>query len=96
MSAYPLLALGVIAIPIIADIALRTKAFSDGRAWATFLVLLGLTLVFNSLLTGLPIVTYDASKMLGAHIGTIPLEDFSYTFLIAFLPTIILTAYERR
>jgi lycopene cyclase domain-containing protein len=38
--------------------------------------------IFNSLLTGLEIVTYGVTHSTGLRIGTIPIEDFFYNFLL--------------
>ncbi|KXK08090.1 MAG: lycopene cyclase domain-containing protein [Candidatus Dojkabacteria bacterium] len=49
------------------------------RNYLIFLaVTLVLFLVFNSILTGIPIVSYGADEILGIRIGTIPIEDFVY------------------
>ena len=37
-------------------------------------------LVFNSVLTMLPVVEYDAGAILGPRVGTIPVEDFLYNY----------------
>lgn len=50
------------------------------RFWAFQLLLLGLFLIFNSVLTGLPIVTYGSDAIIGFRIGDIPLEDFYFNF----------------
>lgn len=39
-----------------------------------------LFLIFNTLLTAIPIVTYGESTYLGLRVATIPLEDFFYNF----------------
>jgi lycopene cyclase domain-containing protein len=46
--------------------------------WYGFAVFLALTVVFDFLLTGLPIVTYDAATNSGLALGPIPVEDFLY------------------
>ncbi len=38
--------------------------------------------VFNSILTAVPVVTYAESFVTGIRIGTIPIEDFLYNFLL--------------
>lgn len=56
-----------------------------------------LTLVFDQLLTGLPIVFYDNSKRIGVELGYAPIEDFTYTFVVVILIGSILkflTKYE--
>ena len=41
-----------------------------------------LFLVCNTILTGLPIITYSDQAVLGWRIGTIPVEDFLYNFAL--------------
>lgn len=48
--------------------------------WTWSAAVLILFLVFNSVLTGLPIVVYDEQFMSGVRIGTIPVEDTFYNF----------------
>jgi lycopene cyclase domain-containing protein len=53
------------------------------RAWGWYLVILtGLFLIFNTVLTALPIVTYGAEHFSGVRLGTIPLEDAFYNFAL--------------
>jgi lycopene cyclase domain-containing protein len=47
-------------------------------AWLAITVFLGFTVVFDALLTGLPIVTYGAGTDLGIRLGTTPVEDLAY------------------
>ena len=47
-------------------------------AWLALAVFLGFTVVFDALLTGLPIVTYGAASDLGIRLGPIPVEDLVY------------------
>ena len=47
-------------------------------AWLALAVFLGFTVVFDALLTGLPIVTYGAGTALGIRLGPIPVEDLVY------------------
>lgn len=48
-------------------------------AMAIFFVLFA---IVNSVLTGIPIVTYDPAAITGLRIGTIPVEDFVYNFIM--------------
>ena len=48
-------------------------------AMAIFFVLFA---IVNSVLTGIPIVTYDPAAITGLRIGTIPIEDFVYNFIM--------------
>lgn len=56
------------------------------RNWRTLVALFGilfvLMLIFDSYLTGLPIVEYNKSLVLGIHIGPIPIEDFGYLIVV--------------
>lgn len=45
-------------------------------------VVLLLTLVFNMILTALPVVLYNSSVKSGAMIGTIPVEDFFFALVM--------------
>lgn len=57
-----------------------------GKAfWATLLLLLILTAVFDNLIVGLSIVGYDTAKILQIYIGKAPIEDFMYTILAVVL-----------
>jgi lycopene cyclase domain-containing protein len=55
----------------------------------SFWVGMGITyipfLIFNSILTGLPVVLYDDTQNLAIRVGTIPIEDFFYSFSMLLL-----------
>lgn len=53
-------------------------------AW-TAVPLIILTVVFDNILTGLPIVTYNADLISGIRIGFAPVEDFLYTIAAVLL-----------
>lgn len=46
--------------------------------WIAFGVFLAFTVVFDAVLTGLPIVVYDDEHILGIRLGTTPVEDYLY------------------
>ena len=60
--------------------ALDPATLRSRNFWAA----LGLTyvpfLIANGLLTGIPIVLYDDAHNLGIRVGSIPLEDFIFSF----------------
>jgi lycopene cyclase domain-containing protein len=62
------------------------KGFEAGRFYMAFLCMLIPFLIFNSILTGTglnaPIVWYNDQENLGIRIGTIPIEDAVYGFLL--------------
>lgn len=53
-------------------------------------------LLVNGVLTGLPVVIYRSSAILGLRIGTIPLEDFLYSFILLALPAALYERITRR
>lgn len=58
------------------------KLLTFGRAvWVTLVVLLVTTIVFDSLLIYLGMFTYPADKILGIHVGLVPIEDLFYSLL---------------
>jgi lycopene cyclase domain-containing protein len=60
---------------------LKTKVVQTRQCWYVMTILMILTAFFDQFLTGLPIVTYDTTKLLGVYLGTAPIEDFLYTFV---------------
>jgi lycopene cyclase domain-containing protein len=66
--------------------------------WLWSGLVLILFLIFNSILTGLPIVTYNEWFMSGLRIGTIPVEDayYNFAFLWSFLAVFDYAMSKRR
>jgi lycopene cyclase domain-containing protein len=56
---------------------LRRKAF-----WVAYLILLGFQLLVNGVLTGLRIVRYSDSAILGVRIAYAPVEDVGFGFAL--------------
>ena len=50
----------------------------------TLAVLLVLTAIFDNVIVGLGIVSYDEAKISGALVGVAPLEDFAYAIAAVF------------
>ncbi|NLG34321.1 MAG: lycopene cyclase domain-containing protein [Lentisphaerae bacterium] len=79
------------ALELAVPATLRSRNF-----WAA----LGLTylpfLVVNGVLTGLPVVWYDDTQILGIRIGRIPLEDFFYSFSMLALAVLVQDRAGRR
>jgi lycopene cyclase domain-containing protein len=48
------------------------------RTWVTLALFLAFTVVFDALLTGLPIVTYGEEHLSGLRLGMTPVEDYLY------------------
>jgi lycopene cyclase domain-containing protein len=66
---------------IIAIVAVAySKLLFSYRFWVFQLVLLGIFVVANSILTALPIITYGDASIIDTRILTIPIEDFFFNF----------------
>ncbi len=46
--------------------------------WVAFCAFLASTVVFDAVLTGIPIVVYDDRHLAGIRLGTTPVEDYLY------------------
>lgn len=68
-----------------------------GRVWwLSFLALLLLTLVFDSLMLALGFFSYDTTKLTGIYVGLAPIEDFFYAILAAMLVPLLWKKFEPR
>lgn len=81
-----------IAALIMILVAVGSRIAYTLRFWTFQLVLLGLFLIFNSILTTLPIVTYNPDAIIGFKFGDIPIEDFLFNF--AFVNLFLLVFYK--
>lgn len=80
MYAYITLALPFLAFVLLIDLVfLRTRVVTSRDFWIVLGIMLGFTLVFDQLFTGLPIVLYDFSLTSGIKLWHAPIEDFTYT-----------------
>lgn len=75
---YTLLTGGVFLLLIMYDLLAGEKLLLRKRFHLLLAVFTLAMLLFDTYLTGLPIITYSTSLILGFRIGTIPLEDFFY------------------
>jgi lycopene cyclase domain-containing protein len=84
MMTYLLLDFLFVGIVLLCDVAIfKTNVWRIRSTWLLFGVIFGLTLIFDTLLTSLPVVTYDYTKLLGLYIGSIPIEDLAYSLVVA-------------
>jgi lycopene cyclase domain-containing protein len=70
--------LALVALALAAGAALAVGLHRDRAAWLTVAVFAACTLVFDLVLTALPIVTYDPHAISGIGIGPMPIEDLAY------------------
>jgi lycopene cyclase domain-containing protein len=90
---YTLLALIGVAAAIIVDLAvLRTRLLRSRGFWTAYLIVLFFQLVTNGILTGLPVVRYNAGRILGLRIVYAPVEDLLFGFAMV---TITLSLWVR-
>ena len=69
-------------------LVLRTTSVNRAQL-VTLGILLVMTAVFDSIIVGLGIVSYDSTKILGWYIGNAPIEDFFYAiFAVLVIPVI--------
>lgn len=59
-----------------------SELLASRRFWVFQGISLGLFMVFNTVLTSLPIIMYGTDAIVGFRIGTIPVEDFLYNFVL--------------
>lgn len=76
-------------------VAASSRIAYTWRFWTFQLLLLGLFLVFNSILTMLPIISYGPDAIIGFKIGDIPIEDFLFNFAFINLFLLVFNAADR-
>jgi lycopene cyclase domain-containing protein len=69
---------GLVALALAVSFAWVTGVARLRATWLGLGAFLVLTLVFDAILTGLPIVTYGDATASGLGIGPVPLEDLLY------------------
>jgi lycopene cyclase domain-containing protein len=83
---YTLLAvLGVAAAVLVDLVVLRTRLLTTKAFWVAYLIIVFFQLVTNGVLTGVPIVRYDPSAILGWHLVFAPVEDLLFGFALIVL-----------
>lgn len=63
--------------------AARLGLLSRRSTWLTLVIFAGFTIVFDLVLTGLPIVTYGPGFTIGVALGPMPIEDLLYGLALA-------------
>ena len=90
---YTLLSAIGVAVAVAVDIALlRTRLLRTRGFWTAYAIVLFFQLVTNGVLTGLPVVRYDAHRILGLRIAYAPVEDLLFGFAMV---TITLSVWVR-
>jgi lycopene cyclase domain-containing protein len=80
MSYTALSVLGVV-FAVAVDLALlRTRLLRRRAFWVAYAIVFCFQLLVNGVLTGLPIVRYDAGRIVGWRIAYAPVEDLLFGF----------------
>ena len=80
---YTLLAvLGAVAAALVDLVVLRTRLLTTKAFWVSYAIIVFFQLVTNGVLTGIPIVRYDADAILGWHLVFAPVEDLLFGFAL--------------
>jgi lycopene cyclase domain-containing protein len=74
--------IGVVAAVVIDLVVLRTKLVLHKAFWTAYAIMVFFQLATNGLLTGLPIVRYDPSAIVGWHLVYAPVEDLLFGFAL--------------
>lgn len=64
---------------------LRTRLLLRRSFWVAYAIMAGCQLVMNGILTGLPVVTYERTSILGLRIASAPVEDLAFGFALILL-----------
>ena len=77
---YTLVVLLVLALVLLLGASVFGRLFSSRNFWLWSGAGLVLFVIFNNILTSLPVVTYSPAAIINVRIATIPIEDFFYNF----------------
>src|SRR5690554_1842654 len=102
MPAYPVIAIGLIAVAVLVRLVAQVRARRLGRAipWRptllAALVLIVLTIVFDNVMIAADLFGYAEDEVLGWWIGLAPVEDLSYPLATAIALPAVLSLMTRR
>ncbi|HEY2041960.1 MAG TPA: lycopene cyclase domain-containing protein [Jatrophihabitans sp.] len=82
MTYTTLMIVGVLISAALDLVVLRTFLLRRKAFWVAYLILLGFQLLVNGVLTGLRIVRYSDSAILGVRIAYAPVEDVGFGFAL--------------
>lgn len=90
---YPLGSVAAVLVALIVDRWITVERLV-GRAafWIAYAIVIVFQLVMNGLLTGIPILTYDAAVIWGPRLVYAPIEDIGFGFGLVL---ITLTTWSR-
>ena len=78
---YTIGAVVAVIVAVVVDLfVLRTRLLARQVFWLAYAIILAFQFLINGLLTGLPVVTYDAGQILGMRLFYAPIEDVGFGF----------------
>lgn len=90
MATFLLMALALIGVTILLDYAvLRTRVIFTRHVLRTAGILVVTTLVFDNVLSALPVYVFNREKTLGLYLPWAPLEDLFYIVGVVFLVAVL-------
>lgn len=89
MYSYLFLNLAVLSLVIGACFLGARRLVNPKPLLKVMVALLAITAVFDSVIVGLNLVSYDTSKILGLYVGRAPIEDFCYAIVAAIVVPIL-------
>jgi lycopene cyclase domain-containing protein len=81
--------LGVVGVVVLDLAVFRTRLVLRKAFWTAYAIVLFFQLSVNGLLTGLPIVRYDSSRITGLRIVYAPVEDLLFGFAMVTLTLVL-------
>jgi lycopene cyclase domain-containing protein len=93
---YSSTVLAATAVFLLLAVILTPSMLASRRFWLTIALAYVPFLIFNGLLTALPVVIYGEGAILGFRLGTIPVEDFLYSFSLLGLTILAYDLVRRR
>ena len=80
--------MAVVAVLVAATLDLfivRTRLLRRRAFWTAYAIVLAFQLIVNGVLTGLPVVRYDPSTIIGLRVVYAPVEDLLFGFSMVLL-----------
>jgi lycopene cyclase domain-containing protein len=81
---------------LLVAVLLSPDLLSSRRFWLAIGLSYVPFLIFNGILTALPVVTYGEKAIIGIRVGSIPVEDFLYSFALVGFAILAFTRMPRR
>jgi lycopene cyclase domain-containing protein len=87
---------GVLLCGLVDGLVLRTNLLRRKPFWTTYAIVVAFQLIVNGILTGIPIVRYDAGTIIGVRVVFAPVEDLLFGFAMTVLTLSIWVWLGRR